>query len=270
MSDSASTEPRDKPGSGAARVDAGGFRFNATDDTLDLARGGSKTFGRRTSAQAEDSVCAYLDGRAYLELEFRSVWPNPSIVKKASGRPPFVHGAHRHAAFSCVDTHAVGASVRERHYAMCAAVPKLIECPDGPIASLACIFAQHEGDYVFVNVFAAASIEIVLKAAGGLCDQEFRAFRVASEQDNGASVYSVIEGITKVTSDSPDIHADLSWDSSGILDVEKVLASFTVQLGSEDPVLMANKGFYAIFETGDAFLRLIDYHSGAVEGIIHA
>lgn len=254
---------------GVACLDASGFGLDLVDDTFDVVRSQPQPSGDWSRSEAERLVRAYFDGRAYLELEFRSVRQNPGEIKQSPGRAPFAHGAYRHMALSVADPNAARARVGQQHNPVCATVPELVQGPNGPISSFAGVFAQHEGDYVFVNVLAATSPDLVVKAVRRVCHQKFGSIGVAAEDGDGTRVNGVVECISKVASDGSYFQANLGRNIDGVLDIEKVLACFTVLLGAEDPILMANKGFYSLFETGDAFLRRFDYHTGAVEGVIH-
>ena len=250
---------RDRPDSAAPfSQDAGGLRLDSVDHALHFRCDFEKGEPSRLSSKPKAFVQAYLDHRVYLEVELRVAGEAQEI--ETPGRlAPFAHALPPQVPdVGRLDAEAPAIESGKGDGLVCVLVPELVEGPEGPVPSLVCPFRYHQGDYVRMHIPAAAPTDVVLDSFLRVCREEFGSLGVASAYGHSAGIDGMIESVPQIAGYGPNVEADLIGNAGLELNIEHVLVSFGVALYPAGPLLLAHEGFYSLFETGDAFARLLD------------
>ena len=146
------------------------FYFQFANNSRDFPCDVAQLYRCRPLAEPKLGVNAYLNGRSYIDVELLTLRLDPSKVESTASGSPFPEGVECGATLHGANADPCGPGVGWTNHPVGIFIPELVKGPNGPIPSFACVFANHVGDDVFVNMLAAVSVDVLLNAIGGVCD----------------------------------------------------------------------------------------------------
>lgn len=245
------------------------LRFHSHDDALNFGRQIVQDFGCGLVGEAEDRVQHYVQGRDYAHIELRARMKPQECHLPPCGLP-FRHGREGTVEAPVYHPKPVGRGIAWAENPVVAPVSHFVEGPKGAIPSFVGFECEHEGDDVFVHVFAATSLEVVREIVRCISEEELGFPGVIkATRHSSTCVSGLVERGPQWASDPVNFKRQASRQVRMELDLAEVIACFSLYLSEGGPVILAKEGFDALFEAGDVFLRPLNHKFGAVKRVDH-